>query len=63
MCYMNLKNEIRAYALKNAIEFEKADKGKILPKLFQHGLDKKDIGKIMPEIDKIVSEVNKLGKE
>jgi len=52
-------NEIYAYALKNAIEFGKADAGRILPKLFLHGLDKKDIKLIMPEIVKIVGEVNK----
>lgn len=52
-------NEIYAYALKNALEFGKADAGRILPKLFQHGLDKKDIKTIMPEIVKIVNEVNK----
>jgi len=54
--------EIRAYALKNAIEFGKADAGKILPKLFQHGLDRKDIGKIMPEVQKIVKEINSMSE-
>src|SRR3989344_4290871 len=56
----DLSNEIRAYALKNAIEFGKADVSKILPKLFQHGLEKKDIGKAMPSIRKIVDEVNSI---
>lgn len=56
----DFSNEIRAYALKNAIEFGKADAGRILPKLFQHGLDKKDIKKIMPEVQRIVKEVNGL---
>ena len=46
--------------MKNAIEFGKADAGKILPKLFQHGLDKKDIKNVMPEVQKIISEVNKM---
>jgi glutamyl-tRNA synthetase len=59
----DLTNHIRAYAAKNALEYGKADAGRILPKLFQHGLDRKDIGKIMPQIQKIVSEVNSLGKE
>src|SRR3989344_9204232 len=59
----SLTKEIRAYALKNAIEFGKAEAGRILPKLFQHGLDRKEIKSIMPEIESIVSEVNKLGKE
>ncbi len=59
----DLSNEIRAYALKNAIDFGKVETGRILPKLFQHGLDKKDIKTIMPVIQKIVGEVNKLSAE
>lgn len=59
----NLEKEIRAYALKNALEFGKADAGKILPKLFQHGLDKKDISSIMPTVSQIVKEINSLSKE
>jgi len=58
-----LSNEIRAYALRNALEFGKADASKILPKLFQHGLDRKDIGKIIPEIRRIVSEINNFSSE
>ena len=57
---MKLEKEMRAYALKNAIEYGSAVVGKVLPKLFNHGLDKKEIGKIMPELNRIVSEVNKL---
>ncbi len=59
----DFSKEIRAYALRNAIEFGKAEAGKILPKLFQHGLDKKDIKKVMPEIHKIVAEINSLSAE
>ncbi len=59
----DLKNYIKAYALKNSIEFGKTDPGKILPKLFQHGLEKSEIKKVMPEIAKIVNETNKLSKE
>ena len=59
----DLSKEIRAYALKNAIDFGKTDAGKILPKLFQHGLDKKDIKNILPDIQKITKEVNSLSKE
>lgn len=58
-----LDNEILAYALKNAIEYGKADAGKILPKLFQHGLEKKDIGKIMPQIQESVKKVNSMKKD
>ena len=54
----DFSKEIKAYALKNALEFGKADAGKILPKLFQHGLEKKDIKQIMPQILEIVKEVN-----
>ncbi len=56
----DFSKEIKAYALKNALEFGKADAGRILPKLFQHGLDKKDIRIIMPDVTKIVEEVNSL---
>ncbi len=59
----NLEKEIKAYALKNALEFGKADASKILPKLFQHGLKKEEIKGIMPKIKKIVDEVNKLSPE
>ena len=51
---------IKAYALKNAIEFGKCDAGRILHKLFQHGLDKKDVKTVMPDIQKVVKEVNSM---
>ena len=54
----DFSKEIRAYALKNALEFGKADAERILPKLFNHGLDKKDIKLVIPKIDEIVEEVN-----
>ncbi len=59
----DFSNIIRAYSLKNAIDFGKADASKILPKLFQHGLEKQEIRLIIPEISKIVKEVNSLSKE
>jgi len=59
----DFSKEIRAYALKNALEFGKADASKVLPKLFQHGLEKKDIGAVMKDVKKIVDEVNSLKKE
>src|SRR3989344_7339947 len=59
----DLTNEIKSYALKNAIEFGKSQPEKILPKLFQHGLEKQDIKKIMPQIIKIVNEINPLSPE
>ncbi len=59
----NFEKEIKAYALKNALEFGKADPSKILPKLFQHGLKKEDIKNILPEIKKITDEINALSNE
>lgn len=59
----DFSKEIKAYALKNAIEFGKAEAGRILPKLFQHGLDKKDIKQVMPEIVEIVKEINSFDSE
>ena len=56
----DFSKEIRAYALKNAVEFGKCEVGRILPKLFQHGLDKADIKKIIPVVNSIVKEVNSL---
>ncbi|PIN90234.1 glutamate--tRNA ligase [Candidatus Pacearchaeota archaeon CG10_big_fil_rev_8_21_14_0_10_34_76] len=56
-------NELMAYSLQNAIEFGKAIPGKILPKLFQHGLKKEDIGKIMPAINESVKKVNSMSDE
>ena len=54
---------MRAYALRNAIEHGEAVVGKVLPKLFNHGLDKKDIGKIMPQLNEVIKEVNCLSAE
>ncbi len=59
----DLTNEIRAYALQNALEYGKANEKNVLPKLFQHGLDKKDIKSVMPTITKVVAEVNAMSEE
>ncbi|MBM3233234.1 glutamate--tRNA ligase [Candidatus Pacearchaeota archaeon] len=59
----DLKKEIRAYALKNALEFGKAEAGRILPKMFQHGLEKGEIKEAMPVISEIVKEVNTYSNE
>jgi glutamyl-tRNA synthetase len=59
----DLTKYIKAHALKNALEHDKAVVGKVLPKLFNHGLDKKDIGKIMPELQKEIKKINNLSKE
>lgn len=55
--------EIRAYALKNALEFGEAEVGKVLPKLFQHGLKKDEIKLVMHEIVKEVKRTNSMSKE
>lgn len=55
---VHLKDYTYAYALKNALEFGKADAGRILPKLFQHGLMKIQIKEIMPQIQEVVKEIN-----
>lgn len=59
----DLSKEITGYALRNAIEHGKANAGAVLPKLFNHGLDKKDIKEIMPKINEIVNQVNKMSNE
>jgi len=59
----NLEKEILGYALKNAIEFGKADAGRIIPKLFQHGLKKEEIGEIMNDVKLIVDNVNSMTDE
>ena len=56
----NLENYIRAHALKNSLEFNKTSTDRIIPKLFQHGLKKENIREVMPEINKIIKEVNSL---
>ncbi len=56
-------NYIWAYSLKNAIEFGKADVGKILPKLFQFGLGKDKIKEVMPLIQEIVKKVNSMSEK
>src|SRR3989344_2562333 len=59
----NFENEITAHALKNALEFGKADAGRILPKLFQHGLEKSEIKLVIPKIKEIVKKINSLPDE
>ncbi len=56
----DFSKEIRAYALRNALEYGRVDAGRILPKLFQHGLEKSQIKEVMPLIKKIADSVNSL---
>jgi len=53
------KQIIKAYALKNAIEHNgKAAQGAIINSLFNHGLKKQDISKIIPQIQEIINKIN-----
>ncbi|MBT4166009.1 hypothetical protein HOE04_03155 [archaeon] len=57
-------NIIRAYALKNAVEHEGlAVVGNVVPGLFNHGLKKEGVGKIMPLVKDVVAEINGLSVE
>lgn len=58
------KKIIEAYALKNALEHEgKAQAGSVISGLFNHGLKKDKVKEIMPDVNKTIKEVNKLGLE
>jgi len=59
----DFSKEILAYALQNAIEHGKADAGRVLPKLFQHGLDRKEIPLVMKIVNKTIEDVNSLNHE
>ena len=59
----DLSKEVLAYSLQNALEFGKADASKILPKLFQHGLKKEEIGKIMPIVQEAIKQVNSMRED
>ena len=59
----DFSNWVKAYALQNALEFGQADAGKVLPKLFQHGLKKENIKKVMIVIKAVVKKVNSSSPE
>ncbi len=59
----DFSKEILAYALQNAMEHGKADAGRVLTKLFQHGLDRKEIPLIVKDIAKTVSDVNSMNEK
>jgi glutamyl-tRNA synthetase len=55
------KDIIKAYALKNAIAYKgKANPGAVVSALFNEGLEKKDVKKIMPDIQEVIKEISKL---
>jgi glutamyl-tRNA synthetase len=58
------EGRILAYALENAILHDgKAQPNAVLGKLFLEGLKKEQVREVMPEIIRIVSQVNKKGKD
>lgn len=59
----DFSKEILAYALENAIEFGKTDVSRVLPKLFQHGLEKGEIKKVIKEIENAVKKVNSMKRD
>jgi glutamyl-tRNA synthetase len=60
---VDFSKEVMAYSLQNAIEFGKADKNKILPKLFKQGMKREDIPKVLPIVEEAVKEVNSMSKD
>ncbi|MEK6926190.1 MAG: glutamate--tRNA ligase family protein [Nanoarchaeota archaeon] len=57
----NLDKKIRAYALKNAIAYNgKANSGSVLSSLFNEGLKKEEVNGIMPKIQQVIKEIEKL---
>ncbi len=61
MSIENLKEKIRAYALKNAIGHGgKANPGAVISALFNEGLKKSGVKEVMPEIQKTILEISKL---
>jgi glutamyl-tRNA synthetase len=58
------KETIKAYALKNALQYKgKASQGAVLAGLFAEGLPKSKIKEILPEISKIIKEINSMSEE
>ncbi len=58
------KEVIKAYALENAIKYNgQANQGAVLAGLFAEGLEKSKIKDIMPKIQEVLEEVNKLSPE
>lgn len=60
----DFSRKIKGYALKNAIEHEgKARAESVLNALFHEGLKKEQIKEVMPEIQKVIEEINSLSIE
>jgi len=57
----NLDEKIKAYSLKNAITYNgKANPGSVISALFNEGLQKTEVKKIMPRIQAVIKEIEKL---
>ena len=57
----NLDRKIRGYALKNAIHYEgKANPGSVVSALFNDGLEKTEVKKVMPKIHEVILDISKL---
>ena len=64
MVIKDLDKKIKAYVLKNAIAYKgKANPGSVISALFNEGLEKKDVKKVMPQIQKTIKEIEKLSLE
>lgn len=60
----DLEKKARAYALKNALAYDgKAQAGSVVSALFNEGLKSGEVKKYIKEINKVVSDVNKLSLE
>jgi len=55
----DLEQKIKAYGLKNAIDYEgKAQAGSVLSSLFHEGLEKSEVKEVMPKINEILKQIN-----
>jgi glutamyl-tRNA synthetase len=59
----NWKEKIRAYALENAIEYGEARVDKVLSRLFNEGLGRVEVKRVMHLIKKEVKKINKYDKK
>lgn len=64
MTIENLKEKIKAYALKNAISYKgKANPGAVVSALFNEGLEKSQVKEVMPKIQEIIKEISSMKLE
>lgn len=64
MVIENLNEKIKAYALKNAIQYKgKANPGAVISALFNEGLEKTQVKEVMPKIQETIKEITELSLE